>query len=59
MPIIFFYLLQHYHDKTIFPISWITCFIEDRQQIALYIEFWFIPIHASSGVPLGSHLATI
>ncbi|KAL4098530.1 hypothetical protein QTP88_023121 [Uroleucon formosanum] len=40
-------------------LSWITSFIEDRQQIVAFKEFWSIPIYATSGVPQGSHLAPI
>jgi len=40
-------------------LSWVISFIEDRQQIVAYKENWSIPIRVKSGVPQGSHLASI
>jgi len=40
-------------------LSWVIFFIVDRQQIVSYKEHWSIPIHVTSGVLQGSHLAPI
>jgi len=40
-------------------LSWITFFIENRQQIVVYKKFWSFPIRVTSSVPQGSNLAPI